>query len=178
MFQDRVVPGPNRWYAVVPGPNRGYAVVPGPNLRDPIVAYPFVCISHPHDFGSELGRSTLNQSFPLNFPLPSSATFPSHQPFCDCPYHVHSLPNRIPLHSPTHTFPLLHFRLSFLYILVLAKGVLVCVYRICNFPDIFVDDIVIVIVIVNSKLLKRHSKAKRRAPAYSRALRQIRRVFQ
>src|SRR6218665_1383345 len=28
---------------------------------------------------------------------------------------------------------------------------------------------VIVIVIVNSKLLKRHSKAKRRAPAYSRA---------
>src|SRR6218665_2046097 len=37
---------------------------------------------------------------------------------------------------------------------------------------------VIVIVIVNSKLLKRHSKAKRRAPAYSRALRQIRGVFQ
>src|SRR6218665_337519 len=36
----------------------------------------------------------------------------------------------------------------------------------------------IVIVIVNSKLLKRHSKAKRRAPAYSRALRQIRGVFQ
>src|SRR6218665_1069529 len=34
--------------------------------------------------------------------------------------------------------------------------------------------IVIVIVIVNSKSLKRHSKAKRRAPAYSRALRQIR----
>src|SRR6218665_1733732 len=33
------------------------------------------------------------------------------------------------------------------------------------------------IVIVNSKFLKRHSKAKRRAPAYSRALRQIRRVF-
>jgi len=30
------------------------------------------------------------------------------------------------------------------------------------------------IVIVNSKLLKRHSNAKRRAPAYSRALRQIR----
>jgi len=38
--------------------------------------------------------------------------------------------------------------------------------------------IVIVIVIVNSKLLKYHSKAKRRAPAYSRALHQIRRVFQ
>src|SRR6218665_3866769 len=38
--------------------------------------------------------------------------------------------------------------------------------------------IVIVIVIVNSKLLKRHSKAKRRAPAYSRALRQISGVFQ
>src|SRR6218665_2641548 len=37
--------------------------------------------------------------------------------------------------------------------------------------------VVIVIVIVNSKLLKRHSKAKRRAPAYSRALRQIRGVF-
>src|SRR6218665_1910636 len=37
---------------------------------------------------------------------------------------------------------------------------------------------VFVIVIVNSKLLKRHSKAKRRAPAYSRALRQIRGVFQ
>src|SRR6218665_627929 len=36
----------------------------------------------------------------------------------------------------------------------------------------------IVIVIVNSKLLKRHSKAKRRAPAYSRALRQIRGIFQ
>ena len=33
---------------------------------------------------------------------------------------------------------------------------------------------VIVILIVNSKLLKRHSKTKRRAPAYSRALRQIR----
>src|SRR6218665_1564341 len=33
------------------------------------------------------------------------------------------------------------------------------------------------IVIVNSKLLKRHSKAKRRAPAYSRALRQIRGFF-
>src|SRR6218665_2913380 len=33
-------------------------------------------------------------------------------------------------------------------------------------------------VIVNSKLLKRHSKAKRRAPAYSPALRQIRGVFQ
>src|SRR6218665_1156553 len=32
----------------------------------------------------------------------------------------------------------------------------------------------LIIVIVNSKLLKRHSKAKRRAPAYSRALRQIR----
>ena len=38
--------------------------------------------------------------------------------------------------------------------------------------------IVIVIVIVNSKLLERHSKAKRRAPAYSRALRQIKGVFQ
>jgi len=37
---------------------------------------------------------------------------------------------------------------------------------------------VIVIVIVNSKLLKRHSKAKRREPAYSRALRQIRGFFQ
>src|SRR6218665_2438759 len=37
---------------------------------------------------------------------------------------------------------------------------------------------VIVIVIVNSKLLKRHLKAKRRATAYSRALRQIRGVFQ
>src|SRR6218665_446692 len=36
----------------------------------------------------------------------------------------------------------------------------------------------IVIVIVNSKHLKRHSKAKRRAPVYSRALRQIRGVFQ
>src|SRR6218665_259084 len=35
-----------------------------------------------------------------------------------------------------------------------------------------------VIVIVNSKFLKRHSKAKRRAPAYSRALHQIRGVFQ
>src|SRR6218665_3969791 len=35
-----------------------------------------------------------------------------------------------------------------------------------------------VIVIVNSKLLKRHSKAKRRALAHSRALRQIRGVFQ
>src|SRR6218665_3704469 len=34
----------------------------------------------------------------------------------------------------------------------------------------------IVIVIVNSKVLKRHSKAKSRAPAYSRALRQIRGV--
>ena len=33
-----------------------------------------------------------------------------------------------------------------------------------------------VIVIVISKLLKRHSKAKRRAPAYSRALRLVRRV--
>ena len=32
-------------------------------------------------------------------------------------------------------------------------------------------------VIVISKLLKRHSKAKRKAPAYSRALRQIRGVF-
>src|SRR6218665_840987 len=38
--------------------------------------------------------------------------------------------------------------------------------------------IVIVSVIVNSKLLKRHSKAKRREPAYSRALRQIRGFFQ
>src|SRR6218665_926037 len=36
----------------------------------------------------------------------------------------------------------------------------------------------IVIVMVNSKLLKRHSKAKRRAPAYSRALPQIRGVIQ
>src|SRR6218665_1535690 len=35
----------------------------------------------------------------------------------------------------------------------------------------------LVIVIVNSKLLKRHSKAKRMAPAYSRALRQIKGVF-
>ena len=35
-----------------------------------------------------------------------------------------------------------------------------------------------IIVIVNSKFLKRHSKAKRRAPAYSRALHQIRGVFQ
>src|SRR6218665_1302030 len=34
------------------------------------------------------------------------------------------------------------------------------------------------IVIVNFKLLKYHSKAKRRAPAYSRALRQIRGIFQ
>src|SRR6218665_1427074 len=34
----------------------------------------------------------------------------------------------------------------------------------------------LVIVIVNSKLIKRHSKAKRRAPAYSRPLRQIRGV--
>ena len=37
---------------------------------------------------------------------------------------------------------------------------------------------VIVIVIVNFKFLKRHSKAKCRAPAYSRALHQIRGVFQ
>src|SRR6218665_1256516 len=36
----------------------------------------------------------------------------------------------------------------------------------------------LVIVIVNSKLPKCHSKAKRRAPPYSRALRQIRGVFQ
>ena len=36
----------------------------------------------------------------------------------------------------------------------------------------------IVIVIVNSKFLKRHSKAKRRASAYSRALHQSRGVFQ
>ena len=36
---------------------------------------------------------------------------------------------------------------------------------------------VLVIVIVISKLLKRHSKAKRRAPAYLRALHQIRGVF-
>ena len=47
------------------------------------------------------------------------------------------------------------------------KGILVCRDRLSSS-----------IVIVNSKLLKRHSKAKRRAPAYSRALRQIRRVFQ
>jgi len=33
-------------------------------------------------------------------------------------------------------------------------------------------------IIVISKLLKRHSKAKRRAPSYSRALRQIRGVVQ
>ena len=39
-------------------------------------------------------------------------------------------------------------------------------------------DTVIVIVIVISKLLKRHSKAKRRAPAYSRALRLVRGVVQ
>src|ERR1043165_5138241 len=38
--------------------------------------------------------------------------------------------------------------------------------------------VVIVIVIVISKLLKRHSKAKRRAPAYSRALRLARWVVQ
>src|SRR6218665_2895132 len=38
--------------------------------------------------------------------------------------------------------------------------------------------VVIAIVIVNSKLLKGHLKAKRRATAYSRALRQIRGVFQ
>ena len=38
--------------------------------------------------------------------------------------------------------------------------------------------LVIVIVIVNSKFLKRHSEAKRRAPAYSLALHQIRWVFQ
>src|ERR1043165_7585623 len=37
---------------------------------------------------------------------------------------------------------------------------------------------VIVIVIVISKFLKRHSKAKHRAPAYSRALRLVRRVVQ
>ena len=35
-----------------------------------------------------------------------------------------------------------------------------------------------IIITRNRKLLKRHSKAKRRAPAYSRALRQIRGVFQ
>src|ERR1043165_7666866 len=35
-----------------------------------------------------------------------------------------------------------------------------------------------VIVIVISKFLKRHSKAKRRAPAYSRAMRLVRRVVQ
>jgi len=34
------------------------------------------------------------------------------------------------------------------------------------------------IAIVISKLLERHSKAKRRAPAYSRALRQIRGIVQ
>jgi len=37
----------------------------------------------------------------------------------------------------------------------------------------FMHRIVIVIIIVNSKLLKRHSKAKRRAPAYSRVLKGI-----
>src|SRR6218665_771228 len=51
------------------------------------------------------------------------------------------------------------------------------------FPNILdksapVSGDLIVIVIVNSKLLKRQSKAKPRAPAYSRALRQIREVFQ
>jgi len=35
-----------------------------------------------------------------------------------------------------------------------------------------------VIVIVISELLKRHSKDKRRAPAYSQALRQIRGIVQ
>src|SRR6218665_451932 len=40
------------------------------------------------------------------------------------------------------------------------------------------DGHVSLIVIVNSKLLKQHSKAKRRASAYSRALRQIRGAFQ
>ena len=38
--------------------------------------------------------------------------------------------------------------------------------------------IVLVIIIVIFKVLKRHSKAKRRAPSYSRVLRQIRRVVQ
>src|SRR6218665_31644 len=47
-----------------------------------------------------------------------------------------------------------------------------------TFISTHVHRIIIVIVIVNSKLLKRHSKAKRRAPAYSRARRQIRGVFQ
>ena len=37
---------------------------------------------------------------------------------------------------------------------------------------------IICIVVVVSKLLERHSKAKRWAPAYSRALRQIRGVVQ
>ena len=45
----------------------------------------------------------------------------------------------------------------------------------CNVIELL---IVIVIVIVISKLLKRHSKVKRRAPAYSRALRLVRRVVQ
>ena len=39
---------------------------------------------------------------------------------------------------------------------------------------LYLTDWQMVIVIVISKLLKRHSKARRRAPAYSRALRSVR----
>src|SRR6218665_2161203 len=45
-------------------------------------------------------------------------------------------------------------------------------------PLILSSHFVIVIVIVNSKLQKPHSKTKPKAPAYSRALRQIRGFFQ
>src|SRR6218665_3448027 len=56
-------------------------------------------------------------------------------------------------------------RLSHLVLMSIESDILLGI----NFEDL---------VIVNSKLLKRHLKAKRRAPAYSRALRQIRGVFQ
>src|SRR6218665_3061294 len=44
------------------------------------------------------------------------------------------------------------------------------------FTQIYTRNLELLLDIVISKLLKRHSKAKRRAPAYSRALRQIRGV--
>ena len=46
----------------------------------------------------------------------------------------------------------------------------------CNFDHIIADVTPFAIVIVISKLLKRQSKAKRREPAYSLAMWQIKRV--
>src|SRR6218665_1703212 len=104
-------------------------------------------------------------------------------------FHANELVVKTAIRKDIHSFTRWRDNFRLLRLLRLSEQGIRYVAHLCCVLDSFsrwrhtnveriVYVIVIAIVIVNSKLLKRHSKAMGRALAYSRALRQIRGVFQ